>query len=138
MLRKLFVAVSLMGFALLTTACGAATDCHADEVCDCAGQGSCVWNCVDEGCAFTTNSQGTVTLTCDKGGCSLTAAGQETLAYDCAGGGCTANMTGQGTLSLTCEGGGCSTTCGGQSTCNTAATCTDCTCNETEITASCG
>lgn len=140
MTKYLGLTLGTILFALgltMAPACGAPTDCHKGDVCDCSGQGVCVWNCVDEGCSFTVGGQGTANLTCDQGGCSLTADGQGTVNFSCAGGHCTVNASGEGTVVLDCSGGGCSSSCGGSGTCNTT-NCTDCTCNETTLTATCG
>ena len=136
MIRRFFVMVSLMVLGGMTAACGADTDCRAGDDCGCTGQDVCVWNCKGGDCAFTADTQGTVTLTCDDGGCSLAASGQSTVGYDCAGGTCTATVSSQATVNLVCEGGGCTANVSDSGTCNISG-CTDCTCTENAITATC-
>lgn len=133
---KVGAASLLAGMFMMFSGCSSETDCHEGDECACSGQGTCEWNCVDEGCSFDVSAQGTSTLTCDKGGCALNVTGQGDVNFDCAGGNCTVTNTGQGTVDLACSGGGCSMTCGGNGTCTTTE-CEDCMCEETEITAEC-
>lgn len=135
-MKKALILGVFAAAAVLVSACGANTDCHAGDSCACDLAGVCTWNCVDEGCAFTAGGAGEANLSCDSGGCTLAASGAGDVTFDCAGGGCTVTATGQGNVNLSCAGGGCSVDCGGMGNC-TVTECTDCTCDETALTASC-
>jgi hypothetical protein len=128
---------ALLPSLFISTGCADdSTECSKGETCACSGAGTCTWDCVDAGCAFSANGQGAASLTCPEGGCTLTASGQGATTLACAGGGCTVTANGQGDVNVPCAGGGCAVTCAGQGACHITG-CPTCTCTEAAITASC-